>query len=145
MKWFALVLALVLGTTMAHAQNAIPDLKGTWIFKGKSVVFGTNSHHPAAAATEATPRIRDFDFTFVIAGQEGRLAWGYNFSTVSAVHEPVAWAIASDGKTIAGADSDGSYHLTVVSADRLELCYTQNGTSPSKSIVATCEMMDRKK
>ena len=28
---------------------------------------------------------------------------------------------------------------------RMEKCYTQNATSPSKSIVATCHMMDRVK
>ena len=90
-------------------------------------------------------RVVEFDFTFVVAGQEGSLAWGYNFSSASASREPFAWAVASDGKTIVGADTDGSYRLSVVSADRMELCYTHPGTSPSKSIVATCEMMDRKK
>jgi hypothetical protein len=143
MKYVLAILALVLAAS-AQAQT-VPDLKGTWIFKGKSVVFGTNPHHPTGPAIDPTPRIRDADFTFVITGQEGRLAWGYNFSSVSAAHEPMAWAIATDGKTVVGADTDGSYRLTVVSADRLELCYTHSGLSLSKSIVATCEMMDRKK
>ena len=145
MKWFALMPALLLATPMTYAQSAVPDLKGTWITKGKSVVFGANAHHPGAAASEATPRIRDFEFTVVITGQDGRLAWGYSHSSVSAAHEPLALAIAADGKTIAGSDTDGSLRLTVVSPDRLELCYTHAGLSPSKSIVATCEMADRKK
>ena len=145
MKGIVLAAALLLGVSVAHAQNAVPDIKGTWLFKGKAVIFGSNPHHPEAAVNAATPRVLDADFTFVITGQDGRLAWGYNFSTVSAAHEPMAWAIASDGKTIVGSDTDGSYRLTVVSADRLELCYTHSGVSPSKSIVATCEMMDRKK
>jgi hypothetical protein len=40
---------------------------------------------------------------------------------------------------------DGSFHITLISPDRMEKCYTQNVTSPSKSIVATCHMMDRVK
>src|SRR5262249_44785557 len=48
-------------------------------------------------------------------------------------------------QTIVGADMDGHFHITLVSSDRIEKCYTQNATSPSKSIVATCYMMDRVK
>jgi len=144
MKYLAVALALLVGASAAHAQT-VPDLKGTWTGKGKSVVFGTNPHHPGSAPNDSTPRIREFEFTFVIAGQEGALAWGYNFSSVSAAHEPFAWAVASDGKTIVGADTDGTYRLSLVSADRMELCYTHPGTSASKSIVATCSLIDRKK
>jgi hypothetical protein len=46
-------------------------------------------------------------------------------------------------KTIVGADMDGSFQITLISPDRMEKCYTQNATSPSNSIVATCHMMDR--
>jgi len=144
MKYLSVILALLLGALSAQAQTA-PDLKGTWTGKGKSVVFGANQHHPGSAPNDSTPRIREFDFTFVVTGQEGPLVWGHNFSSVSAEQEPFAWAVASDGKTIVGADTDGSYRLSVVSADRMELCYTHPGTSPSKSIVATCSMIDRKK
>ena len=59
--------------------------------------------------------------------------------------EPFAWTIASDNKTIVGADMDGSFHITLISPDRMEKSYTQNAQSPSKSIVATCHMMDRVK
>ena len=50
-----------------------------------------------------------------------------------------------DNKTIIGADMDGFFHITLISSDRMEKCYTQSATSPSKSIVATCHMMDRVK
>ena len=53
--------------------------------------------------------------------------------------------MASDNKTIVGADTDGYFHITLVSPDRMEKCYTQNGISPGTSIVATCHMMDRTK
>ena len=48
-------------------------------------------------------------------------------------------------ETILGADSDGNYRITVVSADRMEKCYVQNAVSSCHAIVATCFMMDRVK
>jgi len=78
-------------------------------------------------------------------GQEGRLAWGRSSSAVADTKEPFAWAIASDNKTIVGADMDGYFRITLISPDRMEKCYTHNGTNPTKSIVATCYVMDRVK
>ena len=144
MKYVAAALALLLAASAVQAQT-YPDLKGTWVGKGKSVVYGTNPHHPGSGPNEMTPRIRDFEFTMVVAGQEGSLVWGQSHSSISAAPEPFAWSIASDGKTVVGADTDGYHRLTVISPDRLELCYTHAGISPSKSIVATCSMFDRKK
>jgi hypothetical protein len=143
MKYILAILALVLAAS-AQAQT-VPDLKGTWTAKGKSVIFGTNIHHPGAAPNETTPRVDDFEYTVVVTGQSGRLAWGYSASKVATTREPFAWAIASDGKTVVGSDTDGSYHISLQSADRMELCYTHPALSPSKSIVAVCEMYDRKK
>ena len=143
-----LVFALVLlGTaaTVACAQDAIPDLKGTWSGKGKSIVFGTNPHHPGSQTKTDPPRVRDIEATYVVDGQDGRLAWGHSSSTAANTQEPFAWAIASDNKTIMGADLDGYFRITLVSPDRMEKCYTQNAISPSQAIVATCHMMDRAK
>jgi len=36
--------------------------------------------------------------------------------------EPFAWTIASDNKTIVGADMNGHFHITLVSPDRIEKC-----------------------
>lgn len=144
MKALAFALAFLLGASVAQAQS-VPDLKGTWSGKSKLLIYGTNPHNPGTPSDPATPRVRELDFTIVITGQDGRLVWGYNHSAVSATHEPVAWVIASDGKTVFGSDTDGYYQLTLTSADRLELCYTQAGTGPSKSIIAACGAFDRKK
>ena len=58
----ALALALLAGAaTAATAQDAIPDLKGTWNGKGKSVVFGNNLYHPGPQTADAPPRVRDID------------------------------------------------------------------------------------
>jgi hypothetical protein len=133
-----LVFALALlgaAATSTRAQDAIPDLKGTWSGKGKSIVFGTHHHHPGTQTTA--------DHT--VEGQEGRLAWGCSSSAVADTKEPFAWAIASDNKTIVGADMDGYFRITLVGPDRMEKCYAHNGTSQSRSIVATCYTMDRVK
>lgn len=135
---------LACAATAAFAQT-VPDLKGTWIAKGKSVVFGTNPHHPGTQTMDSPPRIRDFEFTLVVEGQDGRLAWGRTSSAVAATNEPFVLAISSDGRTVVGSDTDGSYHLTMQSSDLAELCYTHTGLSPSKSIVATCVPMTRKR
>ena len=141
---FALAL-LCAGVTVTQAQDSIPNLKGTWSGKGKTIVFGNNRYHPGSQTTTSPPRARDIETTHVVKGQEGRLVSGRSSSSVADTKEPFAWTIASDNKTILGADMDGSFHITLISPDRMEKCYTQNATSPSKSIVATCHMMDRMK
>jgi hypothetical protein len=146
MRSFVFTLALLgIVTAAAHAEDAIPDIKGTWSGKGKSIVFGNNPHHPGAQTVTSPPRVRDFEFTFVVDGQDGRLAWGHSFSSVAATNEPFAWAISMDNKTIVGADTDGYYRMAVLAADRIEMCYNHAGLSPSGSIVATCYVMERAK
>ena len=146
MRYLVFALALVgAAATSARAQDAIPDLKGTWSGKGKSIVFGTNPHHPGAQTAADPPRVRDIEATYVVEGQDGRLAWGHSASSAANTQEPFAWAIASDNKTIAGADMDGYFQITLVSPDRMEKCYTQAAAPPSRAIVATCHMMDRTK
>ena len=127
----------------APAQDAIPDLRGTWSGKGKSIVFGSHPHHPGSQTAVDPPRVRDIEATYIVDGQEGRLAWGRSSSAVANTQEPFAWAIASDNKTIIGADMDGYFRITLISPDSIEKCYTHNGTSPTHSIVATCHVMNR--
>src|SRR5687768_3111387 len=81
-----------------QAQSPAPDLRGNWTMKGKSLVYGANQHHPGPPAAVPPPRVRDAEFTMVVEGQEGRLAWGHNFSKVAPDNkEPFAWAITADG------------------------------------------------
>ena len=51
MSRFVFALALFATAVPACAQNAVPDLKGTWSGKGKSIVFGANPHHPGSQTT----------------------------------------------------------------------------------------------
>jgi hypothetical protein len=146
MKRFFLTLTLLgMGAVAANGQDSIPDLKGTWTGKGKSIVFGNNPHHPGTQTATEPPRVRDIEATYVIDGQDGRLVWGRSSSTAANTQEPLAWAIAADNKTIVGADMDGYYHINLLSPDRMEKCYVHNGLSPSKSIVASCHVMERTK
>jgi hypothetical protein len=145
MSRFVFALALLATAVPACAQDSVPDLKGTWTGKGKSVVFGANSYHPGSQTANDAPRVRDIDATYVVEGQEGRVAWGHSSSTNADTKEPFSWAIASDNKTIIGADIDGFFHIVLVSPDRIDKCYTQNSASPSKAIVAACYAMDRVK
>jgi hypothetical protein len=146
MRYPIFALALLAATaTVARAQDAIPDLKGTWTGKGKSIVFGSHAHHPGTQTTADPPRVRDIEATYMVDGQDGRLVWGRSSSTAADTKEPFAWAIASDNKTIIGADLDGYFHITLTAPDRMEKCYTHNGISPSRSVVATCHMMERVK
>jgi len=146
MKRFVFALVVLGATaTTALAQDAIPDLKGTWTGKGKSIVFGNNAYNPGSQTAADLPRVRDVEATYVIEGQDGRLAWGRVSSATADTKEPIALAISSDNKTIVGADADGYYRITLVSPDRMEKCYTHNATSPSRSVVAACYMMDRVK
>ena len=146
MRHLVFALALLGATaTGAQAQNAVPDPKGTWSGKGKSIVFGSHAHHPGGQTTADPPRVRDIEATYVVEGQDGRLAWGKSSSAVADTKEPFAWAMASDNRTIVGADMDGYFRITLVFPDRMEKCYTHNATSPRGSVVATCYMMDRVK
>ena len=87
--------------------------------------------------------MRDIEATYIVDGQDGRLVWGRSSSTVADTKEPFAWAIASDNKSIVGADMDGYFQITLLSPDRMEKCYVHNGTGPTRSVVAACYVMDR--
>jgi hypothetical protein len=147
MKYLVVVLAL-LGVTASAAlaqDAAVPDLRGTWSGKGKAIVFGTHEHHPGKQTAADPPRVRDIATTHVVEGQEGRVAWGHSSSAVADTKEPFAWALSNDNRSITGADLDGYFRITLITPDRMEKCYVHNGTSPSRSIVATCYLMDRMK
>lgn len=131
--------------TAAHAQDAVPDLRGTWSGKGKSIVLGQNTYHPGSQTAASPPRVRDIETTHVVEGQDGRVMWGRSSSAAADTKEPFAWALSSDNRSIVGADVDGYFRITLLSPDRMEKCYVHNGTSPSGSIVASCHVMERVK
>src|SRR5262249_50078860 len=146
MRYLIFALAFVCAATLpSRAQDAIPDLEGTWSGKGKSIVFGSHEHHPGSQTTADAPRVRDIEATHIVEGQDGRLAWGPPPSVVAGTNEPVARASPSNPNATVGRDGDGYFRLTLVGPDRMEKCNPHTGTSPSRSIVATCYTMDRVK
>jgi len=68
MRYLALVLAVIVAATAARAQDAIPDIKGTWSGKGKVLVFGNNAHNPGSQTMAEAPRMRDIEMTDVVEG-----------------------------------------------------------------------------
>jgi len=135
----AVVLVLCSPLAVA-AQDAIPQLKGTWRGTGKVLLYGTTEHLAGSSQTAVT---RDLEVTHTVEGQDGRLLWGITSSTNNDSREPFAWALSADNKTILGADTDGYYLVTVTSPNRIEKCYAQSRNGPRQAIVATCFMMDR--
>jgi len=134
-RLMAVAAMLFMMPVAAGAQDAIPALKGTWRGTGKILLFGTTEH---LSGSPQNAVVRDLEVTHTVAGQDGRLIWGTTSSANNDSKEPFAWALSADNKTIEGADSDGYYRITIVSADRLEKCYVQNAVGPRHAIVATC-------
>ena len=89
--------------------------------------------------------MRDVTATHIVEGQDGRVAWGRSSSTAADNKEPFVWALTNDNRSIIGADLDGYFRITLITPDRMEKCYVHNGTSPSRSVVASCYLMDRAK
>jgi len=131
---------LLAAATAAQAQ-ATPDLKGTWSGQFRTVILGSNPHHPPGGAAD-TPRVRELAFTFEIEGQDGRLLWGKSWSHAE-LKEPFVATITWDGRTIIGADTDGSLSMRIGGGRRMDLCYIHPATSPSQSMVASCGVMQR--
>jgi len=142
MKTLMIGAMTVLTMAAPAAAQTVPDLKGTWSGPWKTVIYGTNPHHPGQKGTANTPRVRELTFTLEVEGQDGRLLWGKSWSSPNR-KEPFAATIAADGKTIVGSDTDGSLTGAIAAPDRLEMCYTHGGLSPSKSIVASCGAVQR--
>jgi hypothetical protein len=140
------VLSIVLvlaGISIASAQDAAPpDVKGIWTGTWKTIIHGTNIHHPGTEDVTSPPRVRDITFTMEFEGQDGRVLWGHSWSDPEN-KEPFAATLSSDGKSIEGVDTDGSFDIGIVSAETMNACYRHTGLSPSGSIVASCGTIER--
>lgn len=134
------VVALLATATVAQAQSA-PNLKGAWSGKFRTVILGSNPHHPPGGPADA-PRVREIAFTFDIEGQDGRLLWGKSWSNPER-KEPFVATITWDGRTIIGADNDGSLTMRIGGRGAMDLCYIHPATSPSQSMVASCGALQR--
>jgi hypothetical protein len=117
------------------AQEAFPNLIGTWKGNSESIVLsGGNTHHPGKSR-EA--RMSDVEFTLMIDKQDGRRISG-TFS--SAKHKEAVIAVISRNGTVYMVDDDGYSVGTLLTANRLELCYMKRATNGS---VASCTEFSR--
>ena len=139
MKILMIAAAAVLASVSVALAQSTPNLKGTWSGKWRTVILGSNPHHPPDGPADA-PRVREIVFTFEIEGQDGRLLWGKSWSNPER-KEPFVATITADGRTIIGADTDGSLTVRIRGPRRLEACYAHPATSPSQSMVASCGLL----
>ncbi|MBV8186438.1 MAG: hypothetical protein JO339_04290 [Alphaproteobacteria bacterium] len=142
--WRLGLMLICFAAASAAAQTSYPDLKGTWSGNPPAVMYGKNEHHPVGPGND-TPRVDQAEFFFVITGQDGANVWGYSYSNKAKTNEPFAWSIASDRRTLIGADTDGYFHITLQSGDQMDLCYAQNRLGPSGMILSVCGPFKREK
>jgi hypothetical protein len=144
MSKFASVLAvslvpaalIIACTAMAQnvAQNAVPDLRGTWKGESESIVIGGgNAHHTVTSASE--PELRSAAFTLTIDRQDGRRFSG-TFSSARGGSKVVA--VMSRNGTIFLADAGGFSNGTMLAPDRMELCYLKH--EPDARIASCVEL-----
>ena len=127
---------LVLSTTgRAAAQQAMPDLRGTWKGQSESVVRsgGGNTHHPATGTAE--PRFTSVPFTMVIDKQDGRRFSG-TFSSARGTETVIG--VVSRAGTIYIVDDDAHCWGTLLAPNRMELCYLHQ--TPTTRIASCTEM-----
>lgn len=134
MHRLAIVVVLAAFTSSpAAAQDGFPNLVGTW--KGDSdtiVLSGGNTHHPGKAPG---PRMSSVPFTLVIDKQDGRRFSG-TFSSTR--HKETVIAVISRNGAIYMVDDDGSTFGTLLSPNRLELCYLKR--APNGRVASCTEM-----
>jgi hypothetical protein len=138
----AALMLLAAAEAPAVAQDAPPDLTGTWSGPFRTVIFGNNIWHPGSETTDSPPRVREVTVNLEVEGQDGALLWGRSWSDPSR-KEPFAATITADGRTFTGADTDGALSGTITGPDSVDFCYTQTGLGPSKAIVASCGTLAR--
>jgi len=141
MKTLMIATAAVMATATVTLAQSTPDLKGTWSGKWRTVILGSNPHHPPNGPADA-PRVREITFTYEIEGQDGRLIWGKSWSNPER-KEPFVATITADGRTIVGADTDGSLTMRIGGRTRIDACYVHPATGPSQSMVASCGALQR--
>ena len=135
MSKYAWIVVLMALATPAAADNAPPDLRGTWKGESQSIVLGGTPHHAKQQAGE--PRLTSVAFKLVIDKQDGRRFSG-TFS--SARHSETVIAVISRSGAIYMVDDDGYDVGTMLTPDRMEICYLHLS---SASRIASCTELTR--
>lgn len=140
---FLAVSAFAIPSTHAVAQEAVPDLTGTWSGQGTGgVVFGKLGHQDAAPE----PRFKDrsVTWTLTIDQQDGTGLIG-TWNSPNAT-ERLIGVVRADGQTIHLVDEDTYFDAILRSDDEMEVCLREAGGSRQTgggSMVATCYILRR--
>jgi hypothetical protein len=113
------------------AQNAFPDLRGTWKGESESIVLGGGNPHHLPAQPNA-PELRSVAFTLTIDKQDGRRLSG-TFSSARSTEKVLA--VISRSGTIHMVDDEGYTTGTMLAPNRMELCYMHVSAA---SRIASC-------
>ena len=114
----ALAALVGLAAAPVAAQNAVPDLRGTWKGDSESIVAGgAHPHHPGQTGE---PRFDTVPFTLTIDKQNGRRFSG-TFSSPRGT-DPLIAVVSRNG-TILAVDDDGYSLGTILAPNRMEFCY----------------------
>jgi hypothetical protein len=116
---------------VAGAQDQVPDFTGTWSGEFEVILMGRD---PGAEGQVVKVAV-----TYDLANQNGRLIWG-DVSSDKTKKRPVVLAFSLNNGTLVGSDTEGLHRLTVISENRMESCFTDNG---SGSILASCGILQR--
>jgi len=112
--WIVMLMALA---SPAAADNAVPDLLGTWKGESQSIVLGGSPHHPGQQ--EGQPRLTSVAFALVI---------DFSGTFSSARHSETVIAVVSRSGAIYMVD-DGYDVATMLGSDRMEICYLHLSSS----------------
>ncbi|WP_300160916.1 hypothetical protein [Solidesulfovibrio sp.] len=132
----AVVAIMLLWASGAAAQNALPQLVGTW--RGQSeVLLGTSNF-----STQ--------DVEFVILKQQGHLFTGVKRYVKEPerikTEETFTGVILNDARMIAFSDSDTGYNFAIMTGpDRLEIAYVHDGLGKKQPSMACFLALTRQK
>jgi len=138
-RWIGtgIIAALLAPATVASAQTAVPDLKGSWSGTAEIVHRSEVAEHVDPTAKPSFPTL---PFTITIEQQEGRRFAG---SLASArASDPLIGMIRSDGRRLHLVDNDGTLIGELLGPDEMEVCRTE--VTPH-SMNVYCAMLTRRR
>jgi len=123
---------LVGAAGVATAQDQVPDFTGKWTGEFDVIVVGRE----AGSAGKVERAI----VTYNLANQEGRVIWGEVSSDKTEGKRPVVLAFSMNNGTLLGSDTEAYHRITVISPNRMEACFGDNGGG---SIFASCGILQK--
>ena len=112
--------ALLATATIASAQTAVPDLKGSWSGTAEIVLLSEVAEHVAPSTKPSFPTLQ---FTITVEQQEGH---GFAGTLASArATDPLIGMIRPDGRQLHMVDNDGTLTGELLGPDEMDVCRTE--------------------